>query len=105
MTVAAFEWHVEQLIGRRVLARNGRSIGHIEEIVAVREHGDWFVEEYHVGSRALLERLAVRMLGPPRLRAWGFPHSGYRIPWSKLDLAEMTRPRLTCSVQELLPLD
>jgi hypothetical protein len=37
--------------------------------------------------------------------ASGFGRSGYHIPWNKLDFSDVIRPRLSCAVRELAPLE
>jgi sporulation protein YlmC with PRC-barrel domain len=101
--MAAKEIHVELLLGKRVLALNGQSIGHLEEIKADLRDGECFVEEFHVGSYAVFERLAAWTIIRVALKIFGArkKHKGYRVPWDKLDLSDPARPRLLCSVEEL----
>jgi hypothetical protein len=87
---------VEDLIGRRVRAAGGRVVGRIEEICAERRaNGDHEVVEYHLGTGALLERLALvrRLLGrqPRTLIA----------RWDQIDIHRPEAPVLTCHVEEL----
>src|SRR5438105_1369182 len=49
--------HVELLIGKPVLDPHGEIVGHIEEIRAEWSGNRCLVEEYHLGTGALLERL------------------------------------------------
>ncbi len=97
------EVRVQELLGRRVLAKNGRPIGRIEEIRAEPHGRDLAVEEVLVGPDAALERLAASLLVRAlRLVIGGsHQHSGYRVKWSQIDLADPRRPRLTCTVDEL----
>lgn len=53
------EVRVQELLGRRVLAGNGRPIGRIEEIHAEPHGRVLAVEEVLVGPDAALERLAA----------------------------------------------
>jgi sporulation protein YlmC with PRC-barrel domain len=101
--MAVREIRVEMLLGRRVRAANGQVIGHLEEIKADLHDGACFVEEFHVGSYAVFERLAAWSIGRTILKLSGAreKHKGYRIPWDKLDLSDPERPRLLCSVKEL----
>jgi sporulation protein YlmC with PRC-barrel domain len=99
--MAAREAHVELLIGRRVVAANGRSIGRIEEIVARLEDGECRVEEFHLGGYALFERLAAWHLGRAILRTLRLGGPGYRVPWRDLDLSDPDRPRLRCAASAL----
>jgi hypothetical protein len=59
-----------------------------------------------VGKYAFLERLAALSIGRAVLRFVGARRKdgGFRIPWDKLDLSDPNRPRLLCTVDELLPL-
>jgi sporulation protein YlmC with PRC-barrel domain len=95
------EVRVELLLGRRVLAQNGRSVGRVEEIRVERSGGGYVVTEYHVGPEALLERLAVGLQSlfrePPR--------GGYAIAWNQVDLSDPEHPRLTCPADELRRLE
>ncbi|MFL6229270.1 MAG: PRC-barrel domain-containing protein [Pyrinomonadaceae bacterium] len=101
--MAKREVRVEQLLGRRVYAVNGRRVGHLEEVRAAMHHGECLVEEYLVGSYAVFERLAALSIGRALLGRLGAYREGggYRVPWDKLDLSDPTRPRLLCSVEEL----
>lgn len=91
------EFRGELLLGLKVRAQDGTSVGRIEELRAEREHGYWVVTEFHLGPNAVIERLAVRHLG------WTWPGRvhGYRVRWDQLDLSDPDRPRLTCEVADL----
>ena len=101
------EIHIELLLGKRVLALNGRSIGRLEEMRTERIRNQLFVSEFLVGSYAIFERLSALSIGRSILRVLGAHRKGrgYRIPWQQLDLSDPERPRLLCKVEELLPLD
>ena len=88
------EVHLELLLGRTVRARNGKGIGRIEE---VRAGGHAAVEEFLVGERALLERLAALGLFEPKHRR----RKSYRIRWNQLDWSDPYHPRINCPVEEL----
>jgi formylmethanofuran dehydrogenase subunit E len=103
--VATKEVYVESLLGRRVSTANGRTLGRLEEIVASFENGDCRVDEYHVGTYAFLERLAVSDLGRAVLRILRLDRGSYRVAWHQLDLSQPDRPRLRCTVAELDRLD
>lgn len=105
--MAKQEVNLELLIGKRVRALNGKSIGHLEEIRAELIRGECFVEEYLVGAYAVFERLAALSIGRPILKLFGATrrHRGYRVPWDKLDLTDLARPRLLCKVEELKTLE
>ncbi|HEY8188412.1 MAG TPA: hypothetical protein VIF64_20245 [Pyrinomonadaceae bacterium] len=100
------EINLELLLGRRVLSLNGRSIGRVEEVQAELRKGRCFVTEFHVGSYAMLERLAAFSIGRaalPLLRARK-KHGGYRIAWDQLDFSNPDQPRLNCEVNKLKPI-
>jgi sporulation protein YlmC with PRC-barrel domain len=87
---------IEEILGRPVIAKNGRHVGRVEEIRAERRGTGCVVVEYHVGTSALLERLA--------LHAIGFGHRvrpALRVPWDQLDLTDLRRPKLLCDVAQL----
>lgn len=100
------EIHLELLIGKRVFAPNGRSIGRLEEVRAeLNSRGSCFVTEFLVGSYAFLERLSAWRIGREIMRTLHVPRNeGYRVRWEQLDLSDPRRPRLTCEVDDLLPL-
>jgi hypothetical protein len=99
------EIHVELLLGEKVFALNGRSIGRVEEIRTAKNGGHYFVSEFLVGKYAVLERLSAWSIGRSLLRIFGAKHEeGYRIRWDQLDLSDPRRPQLLCDVDELLPL-
>ena len=97
--------HVELMLGEKVFAVNGVSIGRLEEIRTEGYRGHYYVTEFLVGSYAVLERLAAWRIGRAVLRVLGAKRQeGYRIRWDQLDLSDPQHPRLLCSVDELLPL-
>ncbi|MBO9136491.1 PRC-barrel domain-containing protein [Rhizobium sp. B230/85] len=98
------EFMLQDLIGRQVLDQNGNPIGHIEEVVAARVGNDLLVSEYHIGAFALLERLSSGEIGRSFLRFLGAGRGdGMAVPWDRLDLTSLDRPKLTCDVNELRP--
>ncbi len=102
--MATTEIHVEMLLGRRVFAKNGKTVGRLEELVADLRKGECFVREFHLGSYALFERLAAMPIARVFLKLFG-ARKRYRIPWDRLDLSNPERPRLLCSIKELEPVD
>lgn len=100
------EIHLELLIGKRVFALNGRSIGRLEEVRAeLNARGHCFVTEFLIGSYAFLERLSAWRMGRTIMRTLPLRRKkGYRVRWEQLDLSDPRRPRLLCEVEELLPL-
>jgi hypothetical protein len=98
------EIHVEQLVGRRVIDVNGRSAGRIEEIRAARHDGRVEVREYLLGPAGLFTRLLDSVTSLPFLNALsrlGLMAPRYRVPWDKIDLEDPTRPRVSCTKEEL----
>jgi len=97
--------HVELLLGGKVFALNGQSIGRLEEIRTEINRGHFFVSEFLVGNYAVLERLAAWRIGRAVLRVLGVGRrDGYRIRWDQLDLSDPQRLRLLCDVDDLMPL-
>ena len=100
------EIHLELLIGKQVVAQNGRSIGRLEEVRAeLNARGDCFVTEFLVGSYAFLERLSAWRMARAIMRTLPLRrNAGYRVRWEQLDLSDPRRPRLLCEVEDLVPL-
>jgi sporulation protein YlmC with PRC-barrel domain len=98
----AREMGLEQLLNHRVHGLDGRTVGHLEELVIERDADGWHVAEYRVGAFALLTRLGGWPLGRAMLRSVGLGKGrGYRVPWQMLDLSDASRLRLRCDVSEL----
>lgn len=86
---------VEDLIGQRVRERSGRIVGRIEEIRAEQRGDRYEVTEYHLGTGAMLERLAIiRHLF--RLRS-----DAIIARWDQIDIQRPDAPVLTCPIEEL----
>jgi hypothetical protein len=85
--VSAREVYVSDLVGRRVLDADGRSIGRLEELVAeVELHvrgKDYVVTEFHVGAYGALEALAGARFARHLLRKLGklVRYERRRVPW------------------------
>ena len=92
------ERQIGVLLGRRVLDREGRAIGRIEEFHAEQEGDYYVVAAVDLGPVALLERLAVRHLGV----TWPGRAHGYRVEWKQIDLQDEECPRLLCDRSELV---
>ena len=75
--------NVEHLLGCKVCDANGKKIGRIEEIIAAHRENELVVTEFHVGRRALAERLSALRGEEPQ-----------RIKWRDLDLSDPEHPRL-----------
>src|ERR1041384_4321407 len=103
--MARHQLHVELLLGEKVFAMNGLSIGRLEEVRAEINRGHFYVTEFLVGSYAVLERLAAWRIGRALLRVFGAQRGeGYRIRWDQLDHSDPQRMKLRCEVDELLRL-
>jgi hypothetical protein len=104
--MAKHEIKIELLLGKRVRGLNGQSIGRLEEVKAELSKGRCFVTEFHVGTYAMLDRLAALHIVRAIMHQLWRPRKpgGYRISWNQLDLSDPTDPRLRCKVSELEPL-
>ena len=90
------ELRIDRLLGRRVLAANGRPAGRLEEFRAEVRDGHCVITEYVIGEAGLLERLGIIARG-----LFGLPRQGYVARWDQIDLSNLETPRLTCPVEEL----
>ncbi len=99
--------HLELLLGRQVLDSTGSTIGRIEEVRAEQQGDEWVIQEYLVGTAAVLERLSAWTIGLKLLRLLGASklYGGYRVPWNKLDLTDPDHPRLKCTLDQLKELE
>lgn len=77
------EVHAELLIGRKVVDASGNGVGRIEEMIAEHRKHELVIVEFHIGKRALWERLLQRRAKEPK-----------KIKWRDLDLSDPTHPRL-----------
>ena len=100
------EIRVEMLLDRRVVDRDGRPVGRVEEILAERDRDGWVAREMLVGPLALLRRLALlRYYRVVRGRLPGGRGAlGYRVTWDQIDLTGGKEIRLRCALSELRPL-
>ena len=100
--MATQEIHLEEIIGRKVLAINGRHVGRLEEVVGDLEKGQCYITEFRVGRYAVLDRLSAWKIGRAFLSMFGMRiKKTYRIPWNRIDFADPRKPKLTCQVSEL----
>lgn len=90
------ELRIDRLLGRQVLAANGRPAGRLEEFRAELRDGHCVITEYVIGSAGLIERLGVAARG-----LFGLPGRGYVARWDQIDLSNLETPRLTCPVEDL----
>ena len=92
--MAINEVHVEQLLGRKVIDADGHFVGRIEEMRSEIVDGERVVTEFHLGSKALLERVGAVVSELPFLRVFGSKGTARTIAWNLLDLSDPSRPRL-----------
>jgi len=90
------EIRLDRLLGQRVLAKNNRTIGRLEEFRAEVRGDAWVISEYVIGEVGLVERLhlGVRLL-------LGSKRGGYIARWDQLDISDPEQPRLLCAPSEL----
>jgi len=86
---------LEMLLGRPVVATNGRKIGRIEEVRAEVRGGSAVVGALCIGPHALLERLSA-----PVTSRWG-RRTGHVARIDQIDLSDPLRPRLLVPVAQL----
>jgi sporulation protein YlmC with PRC-barrel domain len=86
---------VQDLLGRPVVAKNGRRVGRLEELRVDPTEGSFDVLEFVIGTGGLLERLSVRGT------VFGRRATSLVARWDQIDISDPTRPTLTCSVDEL----
>jgi hypothetical protein len=93
------ELRVELLLGRKVVDRNGRPVGRVEEIQATEEGGECLVHEFHLGPDALLERFSALPLVRHFLGLFGHHvHRPLRVGWQAMDLSDPEHPRLRAAI-------
>jgi hypothetical protein len=100
---ASREVRVDQLIGRPVLDAAGERMGHILDICAGDDHGEFVVRHYVVGGRLAAPRLSVGSVLLRMLRLIGLRVAAthYVIPWDQLDCSDPERPRARLEQKEL----
>jgi hypothetical protein len=85
--------YLDDLLGRRVVAQDGRSAGRIEEVRAERRGDEYEIVEFLLGTGALLERFAIaRRFRTPKMRV---------ARWDQVDLDSPATPRLRCPIEAL----
>ncbi len=92
----AGELRLECLIGRKVVSRNNRTVGRLEEVRAQVHGKGCVITGYVLGAAGLSERLgvSVRLL-------FGRRGGGFIARWDQIDLSDPDHPRLTCPVEDL----
>lgn len=93
------EIRLDRLLGRRVLGRNNRSVGRLEEARADVRRGGPVIADFVIGAAGLLERLGVgaRLL-------FGRRPTARVARWDQLDISDPERPRLRCDLEDLAQL-
>lgn len=92
--MASTEVHVELLLGRSVRDVDGQNIGRIEELHVDVVDGESVVTEFHIGSAAMIERIAGFVRQLPFFRGLPNMRSEYRVRWQDLDISNPGEPRL-----------
>lgn len=89
------EWRYQQLLGKRVIAADGESVGRVADLVAERRGEELQVTALLVGNASLLRRIAFRRLAlfrvaPPR-----------KVPWSLIaEITDVVRLRVVRTTLE-----
>jgi len=86
---------VQDLLGRPVVAMNGRRVGRLEELRVDPSHDSFDVLAFVIGPQGLLERLSIPS------RWFGRRAAPIVARWDQIDISDPTRPKLTCPVDEL----
>ena len=94
---SAREVHLDDLLGREVLAANNQPVGRLEEFRAKRNRDALTIDEYVIGASGLFERLGVAVA----LIFGSSMGGGYVANWDQLDISDPKQPRLTCDVGDL----
>ena len=85
---------VQDLVGARVRARDGRVVGHVEEMRAERRDGTIVVMAFLLGAGALRERRSLVRRVWPRART-------IVVRWDQIDLSNPQRLALRCEASAL----
>jgi hypothetical protein len=90
------EVKIDRLLGRHVIAPDGRRVGRIEELRAHREGQGWAVTGFVIGAAGLWERLGLGA----RLVIGRGPR-GRVAKWDQVLFEDDGPIRLTCDVSQL----
>jgi hypothetical protein len=95
--------HFEHLLSRKVKDAAGQNAGRIEEVLARKKDGRYYVTEYHLGRAALNERLGLVPLSEGLIHLLGGHRrsASHKVPWDQMDLSDPQHPKLRCLVTEL----
>jgi hypothetical protein len=94
MTAVPRTIRLEDLIGSRVVASDGRTVANVIDVRSECRDGEHQIVAYLLGSGALLERwsLTAALFGRRRKLV---------ARWNQLDISDPRRPRLTCPIDEI----
>ena len=90
------ELRIDRLLGRPVVAANGRPAGRLEEFRAEIRDGECVITGYVIGLAGFAARLGVGVRALVNV-----PSAGYLARWDQIDLSHAETPRLTCSIDDL----
>jgi hypothetical protein len=90
------EVRIDRVLGRQIVAANGRPAGRLEEFRAEMRDGECIITGYVIGLAGFAARLGVSVRA-----LFGLPSVGYIARWDQIDLSNVETPRLTCPVAEL----
>lgn len=103
MSARALELH--RLLNRRVVDADGEVIGRLEELharIAPDDPAAYVIDEFHLGTYALLEAIAGNAFGRAVARLlWRRAYRRYVVAWQLMDLSDPTRPRVRARKGEL----
>ena len=88
------EIEVQRLVGRPVIALNGKRIGRLEEIRVEAKAGNYQVMHFLLGTGALIDRLGVAGL-------FGRHARELVARWDQIEIGQDQTMRLTCPVSDL----
>ena len=88
------EFRLDEVLGRQVRARNGASVGRLEELRCTG-NVPYEVTEYVIGLAGLFDRLHLVRA------AIGLKPRGYIATARQIDLTDPSKPLLTCDLSEL----
>jgi hypothetical protein len=99
--------HLELLLGAKVIDREGKPAGRIEEIRAEQRDGETVVKDYLLGRGGLAHRLSITGVSTMAIALLGGRNNvaSHRVPWDKMDLSDPRHPRVTCRAEELDEMD
>jgi sporulation protein YlmC with PRC-barrel domain len=95
--------HVDLLLGRKVLSKQGALVGRIEEFAAEPDGEELVVTALLLGPPALFDRLSLPSFGRWILRALGLLKQppACRVDWDQIDLTDPNHPRLVCDEEDI----